>query len=425
MRHKISIGFTLALSMLAMATLITTTYASAQSEKILHNFNSAGNGGDIPSAGLVFDSVGNLYSTTQSGGLHGLGTIFELSPPTTGTNWTEKALHMMGSFNTDARTTVTGVTLDSAGNVYGVAASGGADGSGAVFELMPIAGGGWIENNLHNFIQNGTDGTQPVGGLIFDAAGNLYGTTYTGGPSVGGNLGYGTVYELTPTGSGQWTETILHQFANGTDGAYPSGNLIMDASGNPYGTTSRGGGSTLCTFGCGTVFKLTPSGGTWTETVLYVFTGGSDGGLPQAGLVIDPSGNFYGTTLWGGIHCSVCGTVFEVSPGSGGTWTETVPHSFGGFASDGTNPAASLVFDSAGNLYGTTVGGGYYGHGTAFELSPAAGGRWHESILHQFENGFDGQIPDSNLIFDSSGNLYGTTVGGGLFGDGTVFEIIP
>jgi uncharacterized repeat protein (TIGR03803 family) len=420
----LSLRFSVALAMFALVSFSMPPTATAQTEKILYNFNNTGAGGDIPNAGLVFDSSGNLYSTTEAGSLHNGGTVFELSPPTTGTHWTEKLLHIFGSFSSDGDIATTGVTLDSAGNVYGVALSGGAGGLGDVFELMPKAGGGWREKILHSFIQNGTDGTQPEAGVILDAAGNLYGTTYTGGPSVGGNLGYGTVYELTPNASGEWTETILHQFAGGNaDGAYPYASLIMDASGNFYGTTSRGG-SGACTYGCGTVFKLTPgSGGTWTETILHVFSGGSDGGLPQGSLVMDAAGNLYGTTLWGGKYCSVCGTAFELSPSAGGAWTETVLHSFGAFPVDGLNPASSLVLDSTGNLYGTAVGGGLYGRGMAFELTPKAGGGWAEKTLHHFGNGKDGQLPDSNLIFDSSGNLYGTTVNGGTYGYGTVFEL--
>src|SRR5664279_5403051 len=206
------------------------------------------------------------------------------------------------------------------------------------------------EQVLHNFNNNGTDGTFPQAGLIVDGAGNLYGTTSEGGTYISCSGGCGTVFELTPNGSGGWTETVLHNFnSNGTDGANPYAGLIFDAAGNLYGTTTTGG-----TYYVGTVFELSPSqGGGWTEKVLYSFNyNGTDGNYPQASLTIDAAGNLYGTTWAGGPYGYGYGTVFELTPAAGGGWTETVLHNFVG--TDGAAPLAGLIFDAAGNLYGTT-----------------------------------------------------------------------
>ncbi|MFI5115931.1 MAG: choice-of-anchor tandem repeat GloVer-containing protein, partial [Terriglobales bacterium] len=262
------------------------------------------------------------------------------------------------------------------------------------------------EKVLYTF-QGGTgDGAFPQAGLIFDTAGNLYGTT-----SLGGAYGFGTVFELTPTAGGTWTEKVLYSFKNdGTDGSNPKAGVIFDAAGNLYGTTSLGGAGVCQGAGCGTVFELTPAaGGTWTEKVLHSFGGATDGVIPEAGLIFDAAGNLYGTTGYGGPYN--WGTVFELTPAAGGTWTENVLYSFQGGA-DGAGPAAGLVFDAAGNLYGTTEVGGAgvcqgNGCGTVFELTPAAGGTWTENVLYRFQSGADGANPYDALIFDAAGNLYG------------------
>jgi uncharacterized repeat protein (TIGR03803 family) len=210
-----------------------------------------------------------------------------------------------------------------------------------VFELTPTAGGGWTEKVLYSF-GNGTDGAYPLAGLIFDAARNLYGTT-----SGGGTYGDGTVFELTPAGGGGWTEKVLYSFGNGTDGSDPWAGLIFDAVGNLYGTTYGGG-----TYNYGTVFELTPTaGGGWTEKVLHNFNyNGTDGDYPYAGLIFDAARNLYGTTLGGGTYNS--GTVFRVNA-VGGRVRVQVLHSFGN-GTAGWEPYAGLIFDAVGNLYGTT-----------------------------------------------------------------------
>jgi uncharacterized repeat protein (TIGR03803 family) len=418
--NKCSIGLTVMLAILTASLLATGTRAAAQQERILHSLNSKI--GTQPAASLIFDAAGILYGTAEYGGTHAAGTVFEFTPKPNGV-WDAKSLH---SFNNNGKdgTDPNGVLVsDAAGNLYGTTHEGGKynciDGCGSVFELVRKASGAWTEKVLYSFNDNGTDGTYPDGGLIFDATGNLYGTTAGGGAN-----GHGAVFELTLQPNGKWTDTILHSFnANGTDGYLPEAGLIFDAAGNLYGTTYEGGADFY-----GTVFALTPAGGgVWNETILHNFGNGTDGSEPEASLVFDAAGNLYGTTYRGGTNGS--GTAFELTPAGGGAWNETVLHNFGS-GTDGANPTAALIFDSAGNLYGTTSaspydGGGTQYDGTAFELTPAGGGNWTETVLHDFGVGTDGANPYGALIFDSAGNLYGTTSSGGAYTGGTVFEITP
>ncbi len=396
----------------------TFSVTIGQQETVLHSFGNGTDGQNPYAGGLIFNAAGYLYGTTQLGGIHGLGTVFELSPNGSG-GYTETVLHSFGN-GTDGQYPYASLIFDGAGNLYGTTWVGGIHGYGTVFELSPREGGGYTETVLHSFGNPATqDGQNPYTGLIFDAAGNLYGTTYYGGIHGGG-----TVFELSPREGGGWTETVLHSFGNGTDGQNPVANLIFDGAGNLYGTTWVGG-----IHGYGTVFELSPrEGGGYTETVLHSFGNGTDGSKPVAGMIFDGAGNLYGTTSYGGIHDTcpegTCGTVFELSPRQGGGWTETVLHSFGN-GTDGQNPyTGGLIFDAAGNLYGTTYGGGIYGEGTVFEMTPREGGGYTETVLHSFGNGTDGQSPEAGLIFDGAGNLYGTTLVGGIHGDGTVFEIM-
>jgi len=233
--------------------------------------------------------------------------------------------------------------------------------------------------------------------------------------NLGGAYGYGTVFQLTPNGDGSWSESVIHSF-NGADGSTPtSGSPIFDLAGNLYGTTNQGGD-----YGAGAVFELTPNGdGSWTESVIHSFNG-ADGSQPIAGLIFDQAGNLYGTTTAGGV--SGGGTVFQLAPNGDGTWTESVLHSFSG--GDGSGPTANLALDSAGNLYGTSLYGGAYGEGTVFELIPNADGTWTESVLHSF-SGRDGRLPWWGLIFDHNGNAYGTTWAGGAYDGGTIFRLKP
>jgi uncharacterized repeat protein (TIGR03803 family) len=297
-----------------------------------------------------------------------------------------------------------------------------------VLSLLPSTCWAVTYRMLHQF--TGADGAQPHSELIVDNAGNLYGTTVYGGnlfcTNVGLPNGCGVVFKLTRKTNG-WSETILHSFSGG-DGAYPVGGLVFDHAGNLYGTASSGGNLNCdAPHGCGTVFKLTPnSDGSWSETVLYSFSGEPDGFGPNATLVFDVAGNLYGTTASGGLFQGD-GIVFELKPNSDGTWTEQILHRF--VKSDGSNPAAKLTFDAAGNLYGTTTTGGPFGSGTVFKLAPNGDGNWTENVLHSFSV-TDGSDPLGGVVFDSAGNLYGTTSMGGSIRDcsgrcGLVYKLSP
>lgn len=295
--------------------------------------------------------------------------------------------------------------------------------------VSPVAA--QTEKVLFSFGSNNSpSGSSPNGRLIFDAAGNLYGTTFYGGTgssiycSDGGTYGCGTAFELTPQQDGSWSETVIHNFGNVGDGANPSAGMVADAAGNLYGTTTAGGATS--TGGCGTVFELLKpqTGGIWIEKILYTFCSQSyaDGDWPNGELIFDGKGNLYGTTLEGGARpsCS-CGTVFELSPSSSGVWKEKVLQTFG-FGPGGEAPTGGLIFDRSGNLYGVAATGGskcYFGWGcgVVFELIPAQQGSWTEKVLYTFVGSIQDQIgqPDTTLIFDSSGNLYGTSAYSGPF----------
>ena len=273
---------------------------------------------------------------------------------------------------------------------------------------------------VHRFT-GGSDGSSPSGALIFDQSGNIYGTT-----EYGGSTDYGTVYELMPSGSG-WTENILHSFIFGTgDGAWPIGGVTFDQTGNLYGTTLIGGDGNCEYGGCGVVFQLSPSGSSWIEQTLHAFTGGSDGWYSYGGVIIDPLGNLYGTTLYGGGGCGGdgCGTVFDLTPVNGGGWNFNTIYTFFQGVGSRWGPGDTLAMDAAGNLYGTTYADGAYLSGAVFKLTPSNGG-WTYTSLHDFTGGSDGFGPVSNVVFDANGNLYGTTHAGGAYGWGVVWEITP
>jgi uncharacterized repeat protein (TIGR03803 family) len=329
-------------------------------------------------------------------------------------------------YPTDGSDPLGGLIFDSAGNLYGTTVLGGAYGYGTAFELSPAAGGGWTETVLHSFDNNGTDGYFPNSGLAFDAAGNLYGTTSNE------DLGYcesvtncGILFELSPVVGGEWAETIVSRFDGNAAGGYgPVGGVVVDAAGNLYGVTELGGSNLDCYFYtyCGMVYEFSPAaGGGWTEKILHAFSGkNEDGENPQAGLVFDTRGDLYGTTLFGGTGY---GTVFELRPGVNGKWTETMLHRFSSNGKDGNGPSTALTFNASGNLYGITEAGGIFGGGTAFELTPTANGGWAESVLHNFRsNSLYGQ-PSGSLIADASGNLYGVTSSGGTNLKGAIYEL--
>jgi uncharacterized repeat protein (TIGR03803 family) len=409
---------------IAVVLLASAAFAITPKESVLYRFKG-GSDGATPSASLVEDSAHNLYGTTTSGGTSNLGTVFEVSPP--GTAWTESVLYNFAGGN-DGANPYGNLIFDKAGNLYGTTVAGGTSanctgGCGTIFELSPPAAQGdpWTETVLYSFTGQ-SDGANPYSGLIMDSKGNLYGTTPTGGQANCGATTCGTVFELTPPAAqgDPWTETVLHAFgkgSNGGDGSHPMAGLTFGLHGAIFGTTPTGNGKAAS----GIVFKLKPpatQGGSWTEGVLYRFTGGSDGSGPNAPLVVDKTGNLYGTTFGGGTGF---GTVFEIAFG---TWTETVLYNFTG-GTDGTSPAARLLLDKTGNLYGTATSGGTNNNGSAFELSPPAtqGDPWTETTLYDFAGGHDGSLPQAGLTFGKGGQLYGTTSLGGGPKDGTVFRI--
>jgi uncharacterized repeat protein (TIGR03803 family) len=384
-------------------------------ESTIHTFH--GGDGMHPQAGLIADSSGNLYGTTLGGGNGqcSCGTIFKVTP--------ERRETVLHSFKggSDGAGPYGGLVFDGAGNLYGTTAAGGSSGCnghgcGTVFKLS-----GTKESVLYAF-QGGSDGWEPEGALVIDGNGNLYGTTAQGGSYTGtacAKVGCGTVFELE---SGATMKT-LYGFLAQNDGSNPVAGVILDNSGNLFGTTYSGGGSGCNSNGCGTVFKISSDD---RESVQYAFQGGSDGSGPWGGVIIDDSGNLYGTTGSGGSSScpgsSACGTVFKVTSDG----TETVLYNFQG-GTDGWLPHSSLIMDGTGNLYGTTYFGGgmgcqYKKHGagcgTVFELAPDG----TESVLYTFRRRH-GEHPFGGLLLGTNGELYGTTSEGGKHNDGVVFEL--
>jgi uncharacterized repeat protein (TIGR03803 family) len=386
--------------------------AASSKERVLYSFRG-GSDGATPYSTLIADGAGNLYGTTSAGGggtceFGGCGTVFKLAP-----DGTESVLHPFTGAG-DGAYPMAGLISDTNGNLYGTASEGGADGWGTVFMVTPNG----TETTLYSF-QDGSDGAYPVGSLMSDQHGNLYGTAEVGGArsSDCSNDGCGVVFQATTAGK----ESVRYAFQGGTDGWDPVGSLISDSSGNLYGVTTLGGANCANSdIGCGTVFKVAPDG---TETQLHIFQGGSDGEVPYAGLISDMSGNFYGTTAGGGsgsTYCvGGCGTVYKIAPDG----TETVLYSFQG-GSDGSFPRSSLILDKAGNLYGTTYDGdgftckGGPGCGTVFKVAPDG----KETVLYAFHNR-RGTHPVAGLLSGPHGKFYGTATEGGMNNDGVVFVV--
>jgi hypothetical protein len=343
------------------------------------------------------------------------------------------------------------LVMDSSGALYGPTSSGGTFQAGAIFQLTPPPSGtNWNENTLYSFT-GGADGNEPYQALIFDAKGNLYGSTLYGGTvNAACPDGCGVVFELSPPAveGGAWTQIVLYSFSGGLDGAHPNGNLVFDAKGAVYGTASAGGTvSSACPTGCGVAFQLSPpavSGGAWTHNVLYSFMGTADGAVPGAGLVFDENGALYGTTFAGGTvkaTCSVslgpasCGVVFQLVPPAAKrrAWTEKVIYSFPG-GDRGSSPDAVLVFDQHGYLYGTALYGGKGkpgqgggNSGVIFQMKPPSKPRGQWQFREYLLNHTRGNHPYGGLAVDSAGNLYGTALFGGAFfvAKGLAFKLTP
>lgn len=348
---------------------------------VLYAFIGSPNDGSNPDSALIQASDGNFYGTAPSGGLTGLGTVFQLT-----SGGAETVLYSFTG-HPDGREPFAALIQGSDGNFYGTTTSGGT-GDGTIFQITPAG----VETVLHSFA-GGSDGSQPQAGLLQGSDGNFYGTTLYGG---GNNAG--TVFKLTSAG----VETVLYSFGGGGDGSLPYGSLTQGSDGNLYGTTHSGGAN-----GNGTVFKITLVG---QETVLYSFANGGDGSQPYGGLIQGIDGNFYGTTTAGGTNN--IGTVFKITP----LGVETVIYSFGG-SGDGDQPYAALLQASDGNFYGTTIAGGMDNLGTVFRITPTGA----ETVIHSFD-GSDGSLPFAPLIQGSDGRLYGTASGGGF---GAAFTITP
>jgi uncharacterized repeat protein (TIGR03803 family) len=409
-RKELVSGLGRALSGAALLLLFVTSAWSRTQEKVLYRF-AGGSDGNGP-GGLIMDAAGNLYGSAGGGVgtcTGGCGVIFELSPNSNG-RWTETVLYtFQGPGDGDGPSDL---VMDSSGNLYGTTYLGGdlgcnpTYGCGTVFKLSPNSGGGWTKTVLYSFM-DGDDGALPLAGLTFDGAGILYGTTV-----LGGSNGSGTVFELSQNSDGTWTETVLHSFED--EGTAYAG-VTVDNAGNLYGTTMAD-----CSWA--QVYKLTKSGVVWTESRIGY------GYCLVAGVVLDKKGNLYGSDYCSepsDIGCGY-GAVFILTK-SGSTYDETyikIPAS-----QDGVNPQASVLLGPAGNFYGTTfLGGGhggcYDGCGVVFEFKQSGKG-WKETVLHNFGAGHSGGAePAAGVIRDKAGNLYGTTAYGGL-GFGTLYEISP
>ncbi len=380
---------------------------------VLHTFGYGIDGGGLWSS-LISDGEGNLYGTTSGGGAHGYGTVFKLTHQASG-EWKETIIHSFPAFSGDGQLPFGGLVFDPQGNVYGTTEGGGTHGYGAVFELTPGLGE-WTETVLFNFpipqsthkvgccpqsgliigprgslygttnaayeLTHGSygwkmgilhvfgtgangDGAGPFAEMIMDVAGNLYGTTEHGGTSTRCGGGCGTVYQIQHLPDGTWKESLVHSFNAYNDGAFPgfADKLAIDTAGNVYGTANGGAG------GHGVIFRMSRDpNGVWKETVLHSIYQAVNGDEPSSGVVMDKAGNLYGTTIAGGTASCGCGVVYKLSPGANGAWTYTVLHRFTGY--DGAEPDANLTLDDKGNIYGTTATGGTGGAGVVFEITP-------------------------------------------------------
>jgi len=364
-------------------------------------------------------SRGSLARFTCSASILAIALIAILTAAAqTGLGQTFSVIHNFTG-GSDGANPSTGLTIDADDNIYGTTFARGTGRYGTVFSL-DNDGGGWILSPLYSFA-GGEDGAGPLGRLVIGPDGILYGSTLAGGggPCIQSNgyHGCGTVYSLRPPAQApatvifNWDSAILHRFS-GSDGSYPQGELTFDQAGNIYGTTVDGGSE-----GWGLIYSLTPSGGGWTQNILYQAQGNGDGKFPSGGVVFDQSGNLYGVFGQNGPYGY--GALFELKP-SGSGWAESTIHGFTYHGDDGATPQGGLIFDSAGNLYGTTVhipAGG----GSVFEMLPS-GGVWSYDFLYGLSGGID-LGPYDKLLMDASGNLYGTTLGDGRYGYGSVFKL--
>ena len=429
----------LMLLMICCLTGVTSQVAQAQTYAVLHSF-SGGADGAAPMSGLTPDAAGNFYGTAQYGGdpgCGGCGTVFKLARKNGA--WVFTPLYAFHG-GTDGAWPAARVVIGPDGALYGTTTGGNGsscsnNGCGTVFRLTPQAtfcptvSCPWVETVLYRFA-GAPDGQIPgPGDLVFDQAGNIYGATRAGGTG-----GWGTVYKLTHS-NGTWAESVLYNFTGQSDGAEPNG-VIFKNDGSLYGTAEQGGVVFLGYSGAGLIFKLTPSGSGWTQSVVYQFDNDDvNGELPEAGLAIDEAGNLWGTAYSGGQgYCQSfdenyngCGTVFRWPPLGGGllavyAWINRSPRSLSG-------PLGPVTLDAAGNIYGTTSAMGGYDAGNVFKLTS---GQFTYTSLHDLNGSTDGRGPVGYVVMDHSGNLYGVAAGGGgsgicniQGGCGVIWQITP
>ena len=417
--------------LIGAAMLPHSVSANHYHETVLNSFGGANGAGAL--YGVIADAAGNLYGATAFGGTAGFGAVFELSPGKEG--YSETLLYSFPGNSSDGYTPGGGLITDANGDLYGVTVQGGTGGCGTVYRLAP-AKNGYTESVLYAFQCNG-DGSQPIGAPVIDRNGVIYGVTQF---TSGFDGGYGVVFALTPSKS-SYTQSVLYTFPGGTGGEIPQAGLTIDRHGNLFGTTYYGGVTSACEdAGCGTVFELEPSKSGYTESIVYDFddVGGNDGDNPFAALAVDDvTGAIFGTTQYGGAHFD--GTVFELMP-SGGTYTESLLYSFTA-QKDGFLPESQLLIGPKQTLFGTvTLGGGGcsgIGCGTVYQLTRSHGG-YKFGTIYNFHSPAHGAEPEfSSLVMDSSSALYGTTRSGGADtscsdggpggapGCGVVFKLTP
>ncbi|MGA2902230.1 MAG: choice-of-anchor tandem repeat GloVer-containing protein [Candidatus Korobacteraceae bacterium] len=399
----------LLLIFLILFITLTAQPAMGQAYQVIHNF-TGGADGAYGYVGLTPDRAGNFYGTAWAGGTYGYGTVFKLNH--SGSGWVLTTLYSFAGGN-DGATPWGRLALAQDGTLYGTTAYGGGScGCGTVFHLTPPPTAPRTALTMWNetVIHRFTGSDGEM--PLADLTFDPSGNIY-GTTFVGGSTGNGVVYQLTPSG-GSWTETVLYSAQNNGDGRLALGGVVIDRSGDLYSVFALGG-----PYGYGAVYQLSPSGSGWTERTIYGFTGGSDGAQPMGGLILDSAGNLYGETTGRGNGGG--GTLFELSPAGDG-WTFYMLYGLSG--SYGGGPSEKPILDAAGNLYDTAYGDGAYGWGSVFKLTPSYGG-WTYTALHDFTGGSDGGTPSCTPAFDAAGNLYGTTRAGGAYGYGVLFEITP
>jgi len=387
--------------------LALTSWAST--EKVLWNFAGGSDGSQPWSNYFISDAKGNLYAATAGGGTYSAGTVFMLSPA-----GKETVLYEFTGANGDGNAPHGRLAFDAKGNIYGTTQSGGTNGTGTVYELSKRSGV-WTEKVIYNFSATGADGISPSAGMTIAPDGTMYSTTPDGGAYSGG-----VIFSLKKTVKG-WKQTVIHNINFPSEGGFPYEGVMRDAAGNLYGVAPAGGASQQ-----GVVYRLSPSKNGWVDTVLYSFTGqnGDGSGLYWIDLISDATGNIYGATSFGGTNGT--GTVWKlVYSKTKKSYSESILYEFGSSGSgDGNNPYGGLAMDSKGNLYGTALNGGSSNLGAFYRLTKQ-GKTWKETILHSFVGANDGAQPTGNPYIDAQGRLYGMAETGGTANLGIVYRIKP